>query len=215
MATIPGCNTIADISHWSGDVDLATAQAGGLTGIIQKATQGTTYVDPTLQTNASQAVSAGLAFGTYHFGTNADGATQASFYLQNVKGYTGLLILDFEPNSTPETTMTLAQAEAFVEAIQNATGIVPGLYCGSYAKQLLAAQPSAILSSCWLWYAQYGPAPQIPQPSWSTWTMWQYTDGSSGIDTTPVPGIGACDRETFNGDADALSAFWDANAVTV
>jgi lysozyme len=213
MATIPGTNTIADISHWSGDVDLAQAKGSGLTAIFQKATQGATYTDPTLATNAAKAASAGLAFGTYHFGTNADGATQAGFYLSQVKGLTGLLVLDFEANSTPDTSMTLAQAEAFVSAIRQATGIVPGLYCGSYAKKLLAATPSPILSSCWLWYAQYGPAPQIPEPAWSTWTMWQYTDGHSGIDTTPVPGIGACDRETFNGDADALAAFWSANAI--
>lgn len=212
-STIPGCNTIADISHWSGDVDLVTAKSSGLTGLFQKATQGTTYTDATLQANAQQAMSAGLAFGTYHFGTNADGATQASFYLKTVKPFGGLLALDFEQNSTPETTMTLAQAEAFVQALQKATGIWPGLYCGSYARQLLAATPSAILSQCWLWYAQYGPAPQIPQPSWSSWTMWQYTDGHSGVDTTPVPGIGACDRETFNGTSGALAAFWSANSI--
>ena len=213
MATIPGANTIADISHWSGDVDLVTAKSSGLTGIVQKATQGTTYVDATLKTNAQKANDAGLAFGTYHFGTNADGAAQAQFYLETVKEWRGLLVLDFEPNSTPETTMTLAQAEAFVNTLLQSTGIRPGLYCGSYAKQLLAATPSSILSGCWLWYAQYGPAPQVPQPSWSTWTMWQYTDGHSGVDTTPVTGIGACDRETFNGDAQELATFWEENAL--
>ena len=215
MATIPGCNTIADISHWSGNVNLVTAKSSGLTGIFQKATQGTTYTDSTLATNAKKAQSAGLAFGTYHFGTNADGAAQASFYLKNVKGFNGgLLVLDFESNSTPETTMTLLQAEAFVQALQKATGKWPGVYCGSYARQTLAAQSSAILANCWLWYAQYGAAPQIPQPTWSKWTLWQYTDGHSGIDTTPVNGIGACDRETFNGDAAGLKAFWDANGLT-
>jgi len=189
------------------------AKSSGLTGIIQKATQGTTYIDPTLKVNAQNAIDAALAFGTYHFGTNADGVAQADCYLQNVKGYTGLLVLDFEPNSTPETTMTLAQAEAFVQAIEAATGIFPGLYCGGYARQLLASTPSAILANCWLWYAQYGPAPQIPT-AWTAWTMWQYTDGDSGVVTTPVPGIGPCDRETFNGDANALTAFWEKNAVS-
>src|SRR5438874_2386926 len=155
MTPIPGCNTVADISHWSGNVNLVTAKSSGLSGIIQKATQGTTYTDPTLVTNAKKAKSAALAFGTYHFGTNSDGAAQANFYLKNVKGYTGLLVLDFEPNSTSETTMTLSQAEAFVQAVKKATGVNPGVYCGSYARQLLAAQSSAILANCWLWYAQY------------------------------------------------------------
>lgn len=212
MATIPGCNSIADISHWSGDVDLGQAKSSGLFAIFQKATQGTNYTDATLQTNAQKAQTAGLAFGTYHFGTNGDGAAQANFYLSKVKDHAGLLVLDFEANSTPETSMTLAEAEAFVQTVQKATGIWPGLYCGSYAKKILAATPSPTLSNCWLWYAQYGSAPQIPSPSWKTWTLWQYTDGHSGVDTTAVPGIGECDRETFNGDADALRAFWSSNA---
>jgi lysozyme len=214
MADIPGTNTIADISHWSGSVDLAQAKASGLTGVIQKATQGTTYVDPTLQTNAALATSANLLFGTYHFGTNADGAAQATYYLQNVKGMTGLVVLDFEAGSTTAESMTLAQAEAFVQAIHDATGVWPGLYCGSYANSLLGTTTDAILANCWLWYAQYGASPSIPEPTWSSWTMWQYTDGSSGVVTTPVPGIGACDRETYNGTPAELAVFWARNAVT-
>ena len=111
--------------------------------------------------------------------------------------------------------MTVAQAEAFVQAIQEAAGVWPGLYCGSYAKGLLGSTSAdTILANCWLWYAQYGAAPQIPQPTWPAWTMWQYTDGSSGLVTTPVSGIGACDRETFNGTSDELAAFWEKNEVT-
>ena len=212
MATIPGCNTIADISHWSGKVDLGKAKASGLSGIFQKATQGTGYVDETLQTNAKKAKTANLAFGTYHFGTNADGASQAGFYLKTVKGYGGLLVLDFEENQTPEKSMTIGQAEAFVQSVQKSTGIWPGVYCGNYARQLLGSKSSPILSKCWLWYAQYGPKPQIP-PAWNAWTMWQYTDGHHGVVTDPVPGIGACDRETYNGTAAALAKFWSANAV--
>jgi lysozyme len=82
MTSIPGTDAIADISHWSGTVDLAQAKASGLTAVLQKATQGTSYVDPTLTANASGATDAGLSFGTYHFGTNGDGAAQAAFYLQ-------------------------------------------------------------------------------------------------------------------------------------
>lgn len=207
MNTIPGTNTIADISHWSGNVNLTRAKASGFTGIIQKATQGVAYLDPTLATNAAKAKDAGLLFGTYHFGTNDDGAAQAAFYLQTVRGISGLLALDFEANSNPPTSMTVAQAEAFVQAIQQATGVWPGLYCGAYARELLATSPSPILANCWLWWAQYGPEPVIP-PTWAAWTMWQHTDGHHGVLPVPVPGIGRCDRETFNGSAGELAAFW-------
>src|SRR5258708_15056008 len=214
MTSIPGTDSIADISHWSGSVNLVQAKASSLTGLLQKATQGTDYVDPTLTTNSAGAASAGLSFGTYHFGTSDDPTTQANFYLQTVHGISGLLVLDFEENGTPQASMTVAQAETFVQVIQQATGVWPGVYCGSYARGLLGTSSSAILANCWLWYAEYGSAPTIPEPTWSTWTMWQYTDGTNVIVTTPVTGIGACDRETFNGTSDELVAFWRRNSVT-
>ena len=62
---------------------------------------------------------------------------------------------------------------------------------------------SAVLANCWFWRAQYGTSAPIVPPTWSTWTMWQYT--SSG----PVNGISApCDRDTFNGTMDQLSQLW-------
>ncbi len=62
-------NTIIDLSHHNGDVDLGRAKAAGILGVIQKATQGTGYKDPTFDANREQAIQAGLLFGAYHFGT--------------------------------------------------------------------------------------------------------------------------------------------------
>jgi len=44
-------NVVIDLSHHNGDVDLAQAAADGILGVIQKATQGTGYQDPTYRTN--------------------------------------------------------------------------------------------------------------------------------------------------------------------
>src|SRR5580704_1612884 len=41
------CNVIIDLSHNNANVDLAQAKAGGVQGIIHKATQGTGFSDPT------------------------------------------------------------------------------------------------------------------------------------------------------------------------
>ena len=48
---------------------------------------------------------------------------------------------------------------------------------------------------------------QVP-PAWTTWTMWQYTDGAIGPEPHSVEGIGHCDRNKFNGDLDALRNLW-------
>jgi len=44
--------------------------------------------------------------------------------------------------------------------------------------------------------------------NWEKWTLWQYTDGGLGPDPHSVDGVGRCDRDKFNGDAEALRRFW-------
>jgi hypothetical protein len=83
----------------------------------------------------------------------------------------------------------------------------PGLYGGSYLKQLLGASQDPILGECWLWIAQYGPTVRVP-PAWKLWTMWQYTDGAVGPGPHELAGIGRCDRDRFNGDLAGLKRLW-------
>jgi lysozyme len=207
-----GTNAVIDVSHHNANPDFGAAQAAGILGVIQKATQGFSFVDPTFAGHRAAIAAAGLRFGAYHFGTGGDGVEQADFFLSTVNPQPGdLLVLDFEANRTGPS-MSLDQARAFVTHVNAATGIWPGLYGGSYLKELLGPNSDPVLTNCWLWLAQYGPTPVIP-PAWSKWTLWQYTDGAIGPVHDPVPGIGQCDRDTFNGTSDDLSAFWDASSV--
>jgi lysozyme len=204
-----GTNCIIDLSHHNGNVDLAKAKADGILAVIHKATQGLSFVDPMLATNRQKATDAGLLFGAYHFGTGAgdDGADQADFFVNTVQPVAGdLLVLDFEtdPHSP---SMTLDQARAFVTHVQDLNARFPGLYAGAYLKELLGAGSEPVLTNCWLWISQYGPKAIIP-PAWKEWTMWQYTDGKIGPDPHTVDGVGACDRDTFNGTPADLTAFW-------
>jgi lysozyme len=75
-------NAVIDISHHNGTIDLSNAQRAGVVGIIQKATQGTSYRDPTYQTNFQQAQSLSLMWGAYHFGNGDDGIAQADSFLK-------------------------------------------------------------------------------------------------------------------------------------
>jgi len=205
-------NVVVDISHHNGNVDLTQAQQAGLVGVIHKATQGTGMVDNMYATNRQKAQAAGLLWGAYHFGSAGDGGAQADFFLSNATPDTQtLLVLDYEPNGN--STMTLDQARAFVQRIKDQTGRYPGLYSGSLIKQQLGGKPAdPILSQCFLWIAQYGPAPtQIPQ-TWPTWTMWQYTDGNVGPQPHSVAGIGNCDRDQFNGSVEQLQQLWGVAA---
>lgn len=207
-------NVVVDISHHNGNVDLGKAQAAGIVGIIHKATQGTSMTDNMYAQNRQKAEGAGLFWGAYHFGTNADGVAQADFLLSraNPEAQT-LLVLDYEPNGN--STMTLAQAKAFVSRIKAVTGRFPGFYSGSLIKEQLGGKPpDPVLSQCFLWLAQYGPVPTHIPATWPTWTMWQYTDGNVGPQPHSVDGIGNCDRDQFNGTIEQLRQLWGATEAT-
>jgi GH25 family lysozyme M1 (1,4-beta-N-acetylmuramidase) len=202
-------NAIVDISHHNDNPDFVQAAAAGVVGVIHKATQGLTYKDPMYGTNRQKALDAGLLWGAYHFGVGGDGVAQADFFLNTVDpGPDTLLVLDYEPN-TQGPTMSLIDARAFVSQVNTRLGRYPGLYSGSLIKQTLGSHVDAILSQCFFWLAQYGPNAVVP-PCWNTWTLWQYTDGNLGSQPHTVPGIGACDRDKFNGDLDALKKLWGA-----
>ena len=200
-------NVVVDISHHNGNVNLEKAKADGIIGVLQKATQGQSGVDPTYKTNRTKANNAGVLWGAYHFATGSDGLKQAEHFLDVVGTFTDtLLVLDFEPNPTGPS-MSLEEARAFVTHVNEVTGRFPGFYSGHFIKQLLGSNTDSILQKCWLWLAQYGPTPVVPA-NWSTWTMWQYTDGAVGPEPHKVAGIGRCDRDKFNGTETQLRTLW-------
>jgi lysozyme len=202
MSSVQGLNVVIDLSHFNAVTSFTDIKSAGIAGIIHKATQGTNWSDPTYAGRKPQALAAGLLWGAYHFGTNADGAEQAQYFLKVVNpGPNDLLALDFEEN--PSSQMTIAQAEQFVTEVFTQTGRYPGFYSDALAGKLLGNNKSAILANCWFWRAQYGSSAPIVPPTWSTWTMWLYTESG------PVSGISApCDRDTFNGTMDQLSQLW-------
>jgi lysozyme len=209
-----GTNSIVDVSHYNGHPDFQRAKAAGIVGVIQKATQSTSFTDPTFASNRSSISEAGLLFGAYHFGVGGDGVEQADFFLNVVQPREqDILVLDFEANPQGPS-MTLEEARAFVTHVNATTGRWPGLYSGHYLKELLGSANDPVLTNCWLWLAQYGPTAVIPA-AWTSWTMWQYTNGAAGPGPHTVDGIGACDRDTYNGDADDLAAFWEAGGVVL
>ena len=205
-------NAVIDLSHHNQNLNFQQIKTeGGILGIIHKATQGVGFQDPTYQSHKDSALDAGLLWGAYHFGTGSDGVQQAEFFLNFVNpGVETLPILDFEANAQGPS-MTMEEARAFVTHVHEVTGRWPGLYSGHYIKDLLGTGQDSVLSNCWFWLSQYGPTPVVPA-NWSTWTMWQYTDGANGAEPHGVPGAGLCDRDKFAGDEVALRALWNASA---
>jgi lysozyme len=200
-------NVVIDLSHFNNVTDFNAVKADGIVGVIHKATEGIDYIDSMYHIRRSQALAAGLWWGAYHFATGDDAVTQATHFLSAVNpAPTDLLVLDFEQNTTG-SSMSIAGAEQFVTSVQSATGRWPGLYSGSYIEELLGGGQNPTLANCWFWLSEYGPTPHVPL-NWSTWTMWQYTDGEVGPEPHSVAGVGNCDRDQFNGEMDGLTRLW-------
>jgi lysozyme len=200
-------NCVVDLSHHNSVADFAAAKADGIVGVFHKATQGSSYVDPKYESRRKQALDEGLLWGSYHFAVGGEPVGQADHFLEVVNpGSDDLLVLDLEANPTG-ASMTIADAEEFVRRVFEVTGRWPGLYSGIYVKEMLGDDTGTVLSKCWFWLAQYGEHATVPG-AWSTWTMWQYTDGAVGPEPHEVAGIGHCDRDKFHGDLDQLRQLW-------
>ena len=205
-------NAVIDLYHGSNVASFTQIKEAGVYGVIHKATQGITFQDSQYHVRRPEALAAGLLWGAYHFGqAGASGAEQADYFLDFVQPVSDdLLVLDFESYSAngKDETMTLQDAEQFVERVYAKTGRWPGLYSGpSFLARALGGTPSSTLSSCWLWIADYNPSPVVPE-GWPYWTLWQYTDGVHGPEPHSVDGVGACDRDQFNGSLDDLRKLW-------
>ena len=212
-------NSVIDLSHHQETVDFEQIAASGIVGVIHKAMQGVTFKDSKYAERKQPALDAGLLWGAYHFGDASDPVAQADAFLDVVKpDEKTLIVLDFELNTTKATgpagqSMTLDGARVFVNRINQKVNRFPGLYGGMFLKKKLGSQLDPVLANCWLWIAQYTEtaAPTIPK-NWSRWTMWQYTDGKAGSKPHTVSGVGACDRDRFNGDLAALKKLWGVAA---
>ena len=200
---------LIDLSHDDATVDFNAAARAGIVGVIHKATEGVGDVDPLYATRAPLARNAGLLWGAYHFGTgHHDGGDQADFFLSTVgSSPETLLALDFEENPSG-LSMSLEQAREFVTRVHDRTGRWPGLYAGHYLREQLGDGPESVLTNCWLWFAEYAATPSRMPPQWPSWTLWQYTDGTSGPTAHPAAGLEPCDRDQFNGELAGLRQLW-------
>jgi len=219
--TPQGLDAVIDISAHTTVSDFRLVRASNILAVIHKASEGDFYADPMCAERRSQAEAAGLLWGTYHFGKgDSSGAQQAAFFLDSSRPSRGtLLALDFEPNEgDPSNSMTLEQAEAFVQAVAGATGRLPLVYVHPTWANSARITPDSILARCGLWVVDYHDSPEIPR-AWATsgWRLWQYASdeyagrrahGRNSI----VQGLDRCDRNLFNGDVAALYRFWNAAA---
>lgn len=179
------------VDLYSGDRvdDFAAAKAAGLRLIIHKATEGSTWRDPTFLARRTAAKAAGLLWASYAFGNGSPVQDQVDNFL----GFVGdsdpndRFVLDWEVG-----TMTSDAAKAWLAAVDEKTGKRTVLYSfASFLTSNLGNTRDADFSSHPLWLAAWRDSdnPPTPQASWSAPILWQYEADGEGGNPKTIPGI--------------------------
>ncbi len=228
-------NSVVNLSHYDlMRVDFDSMREAGIVGVIHEATYPPFVRDAKYAGRQQAATRAGLLWGAYHFANARDPVRQADHFLSTVASAWRaadvgsrpdgvLLVLDFEKNGHyPGGTMRVDQAVRFIERIRERTGKYPGLYSNEYrirdvlnSPRVTAAQ-RRVLTSCWLWVANYHYEPRKVSP-WGTWDMWQYTgDGTGDLPQSTHPkniaNIKNAERNRFRGSTATARGFWQRNS---
>jgi len=197
--------------------------------VIEKATEGTGYVNPDCNPSYQEAKAAGKLLGVYHFACNKlnSAIDEADYFVSQIKGYIGeaVLFLDYESYKSSDGKQTyndpsnVSWAKQWLDRVYSLTGVRPLIYLNQSTAN--AYDWSSIWNDYALWVARYwdmspdynydmtnaGPAPDVKWPY--GYAMWQWTsvgrlDGYNGN----------LDLNIFYGDANGWRAFARARQTT-
>lgn len=177
-----------DISNHQGGCDIQSF-INGSDFLIFKATESIDFVDAWCDIWVQTCIARNHPWGFYHFARNNDPVAEADFFIDNCAGYfgAGIPILDWEDGQS------VGWANAFVERVQERTGIWPWIYANPWR-----FQQGGVNGECGRWVAAYPggkPDPSTcPAADGVPACCWQYT-------STPY------DTNYFYGDREAWTAY--------
>ena len=165
-------------------------------GVIVKATQGTSYVNPRCNHQWDLAGQLGKLRGLYHYAGGGNPESEAQYFINNIKNYVGkaVLILDWESyqnSSWGDASWSLR----FVTEVHRLTGVWPLIY----VQESALWQVANCAQYCGVWVAKYA------SMNWNSWTL---------PDMSVSSGAFACltGWQFTGGDMDRSIFYLDANA---
>ncbi|KAJ6557892.1 glycoside hydrolase family 25 protein [Mycena capillaripes] len=199
-----------DVSHFQETVNWATVKANGVSFVYIKATEGTTFEDPTFSSKYTGATTAGLIRGAYHFAhpDSSTGAAQAQYFLAHGGKHSGwsgdgitlpgALDIEYNPNGAEcyglSASAMVSWISDFSSTYHAATTRYPVIYTTTDWWTTCTGNSAAFATNNPLWIAHYSSSIGTLPAGWSFTTFWQYADSG------PNPG----DQDLFNGDAAGL-----------
>lgn len=157
-----------DISNWQGDINLP-ALLPNVDGVVCKATEGTTFVDPYCDIWVQQCINAGKLWGFYHFASSESASEEAEFFVRNCQGYfrKGIPILDWEGNQN------VGWVNAFVQRVHELTGVWAWIYGNPWRFSQGEVEPN-----CARWVAEY---PYVTSPSFEQAESWNCPETEGNV----------------------------------
>ena len=175
-----------DVSHHNGPVSWSKVRAAGYRFAYLKATEGTSYVDPTFTDHRARARAAGVFVGAYHFARPSGSAVDQARHFAEVLGRLdkGHLppALDIEDSAALSPEQLAAWCNAFLTELRHCRPERTPLlytYASFHAHQLAGGRA---LASWPLWFARYASKLDSADPKP---LIWQHTstgrvDGITG-----------------------------------
>lgn len=205
-----------DISSYQGNLNLATV-SDSIQGVIIKATEGTSYVNPYCDKHYQQAKNANLLRGFYHFAGSSEPLAEASFFYRNVLGYLhdGIPVLDWEGvyrNGKPVFEQSVDWVNQFVRQFHSLTGIWPWIYANPWR-----FNQGGVESNCARWVASY---PEVAHPTFAQATSWKCPKADGNVvawqfcSDGRVSGYNAnLDCSVYYGDRESWLKYADSNSL--
>lgn len=143
---------LIDIASWQKGIDLSILFANNpLHGVIVKATQGTSYVNPEYAGWVKWLNDNDKPFGFYHYCDGGNAEAEAEHFYSTVKAYIGkgIPVADYEGEALASGTAWLKR---FLDRFYTLSGVMCMIYCSISVVQ---EQNFTALTNHPLWIAQY------------------------------------------------------------
>lgn len=167
-----------DISNWQGGIDLP-ALLPNVDGVVCKATEGATFVDPYCDGWVKQCINAGKLWGFYHFAGDGDPQFEAEWFAINCENYFkhGIPVLDWEGVHDANGNLIFDQSvewvNKFVQHVHDRTNVWPWIYANPWRLNQGGVEPN-----CARWVAKY---PAVTSPSFEIAETWSCPEADGNV----------------------------------
>jgi lysozyme len=174
-----------DVSSYTPQVPWSELQQRGLEFAFAKATEALEQTDEKFATYWAQMKTYGVPRGAYHYGhPNLDAQAQAKHFYATV----GTLapddlqpVLDLEVSNAVAADQVVEWALDFADAAEALFQTRLIVYTGNLWRNLIGNPACPAIGARRLWTARYGTLPPVIPKPWTTYDIWQFSDGVHNV----------------------------------